>query len=516
MRNKIVDIQDAAASVPDGAALGVMGGGGGLVEPEALLEAIETRFLSSGTPTGLRVIHALGLGDRDRRGLNRLAYEGLVHKVIGGHWIWSPRMQALAREERIEAYVLPSGVTTQLLREIGAGRPGLITHVGLGTFVDPRQDGGRMNRSAQDTLVELIEIEGSTLLRYLPFPVDVALLRGSYADPDGNISMEEEPANLESFALALAAHNSGGRVIVQVRGIVERGQIPARQVRVPGALVDAVVVVPDQRQCHAFFYDPAISGQKRDKTFEEGAGEVVKQSDVEATSVRTVIANRAARELFDNAVVNFGYGIPDGVAKLLAARGETDRYYQTIEHGTYGGELLDGVLFGFARNASCMIDSPSQFDLYSGGGLDIAFLGFGEMDRMGNVNVSRLGGVTVGPGGFMDIAQNARKVVFCGTFEAKGVDYALGEGRIGIRRYGQVRKMVEAVDQITFSGSQAMATGQEVICVTERAVFELTNEGLCLREVAPGIDVQADILDRMDFAPVVGGSVAQMPLRAGR
>ena len=514
MRNKVIDIRDAAAVVPDGATLGVVGGGGGLVEPDALLAAIEERFLSTGGPVGLRVVHSLGLGDRDRRGLNRLAYEGLVSKVIGGHWIWSPRMQALAQEEKIEAYVLPSGVTSQLMREIGAGRPGLITHVGLGTFVDPRQDGGRMNRSAQDTLVELIEIGGRTLLRYLPFPVDVAALRGSYADADGNVSMEEEPANLEAFALALAAHNSGGKVIVQVRGLVEHSQIPARQVRIPGALVDAVVVVPDQRQCHAFFYDPAISGQQGGETAEEeGMGEG--NEGVEAPGVRAVIAYRAARELKENAVINFGFGIPDGVAKLVAARGETDRYYQTIEHGTYGGELLDGALFGFARNASCMIDSPSQFDLYSGGGLDIAFLGFGEMDRTGNVNVSRLGGVTVGPGGFMDIAQNARKVVFCGTFEAKGVAYEVGEGRVKIGRYGQVRKMVEEVDQITFSGSQAMAAGQEVICVTERAVFELTPEGMRLREVAPGIDVQADVLERMDFAPVVGGEIAVMPMAGG-
>lgn len=514
MRNKVIDVQEAAAMVPDGATMGVLGGGGGLVEPDALLAAIEDRFLATGGPVGLRVVHALGLGDRDRRGLNRLAYEGLVRKVIGGHWIWSPRMQALAREEKIEAYVLPSGVTSQLMREIGAGRPGLITHVGLGTFVDPRQDGGRMNRSAQDTLVELIEIEGRTLLRYLPFPVDLAALRGSYADADGNVSMEEEPANLEAFALALAAHNSGGKVFVQVRGLVERGQIPARQVRIPGALVDAVVVVPDQRQCHAFSYDPAISGQKGGETAEEEV-QADEQEGVAASDARAVIAYRAAQELYENAVINFGFGIPDGVAKLVAARGETDRYYQTIEHGTYGGELLDGALFGFARNASCMIDSPSQFDLYSGGGLDIAFLGFGEMDRTGNVNVSRLGGVTVGPGGFMDIAQNARKVVFCGTMEAKGVAYEVGGGRIGIRRYGQVRKMVEDVDQITFSGRQAMAAGQEVICVTERAVFELTPEGMRLREVAPGIDVQADVLDRMDFAPVICGEIAVMPMAAG-
>ena len=228
-----------------------------------------------------------------------------------------------------------------------------------------------------------------------------------------------------------------------------------------------------------------------------------------------MIAHRAASELYDDAVINFGFGIPDGVAKLVAARGETDRYYQTIEHGTYGGELLDGVLFGFARNASCMIDSPSQFDLYSGGGLDIAFLGFGEMDEAGNVNVSRLGGTTVGPGGFMDIAQNARKVVFCGTLEAKGVEYEVdGEG-IAVKRYGQIRKMVKEVDQITFSGLQAVESGQKVLCVTERAVFELTAEGMYLREVAPGIDLKADVLDRMGFEPIVPDVVGQMPFLDG-
>ncbi len=514
MRNKVTSASEAAALVPDGATLGTIGGGGGLVEADVLLAAVEARFLTTGSPTGLRVIHSLGIGDRDRRGLNRLAYEGLVRKVIGGHWIWSPRMQALAKEEKIEAYVLPAGVTAQLMREIGAGRAGLITHVGLGTFVDPRLDGGRMNRSAQDTLVELIEIDGRTLLRYKPFPVHVALLRGSYADPDGNVSQEEEPANLEAFAMALAAHNSGGVVIVQVRGLVEHGQLPARSVRIPGALVDAVVVVPDQPQCHAFFYDPSISGERRAFTAQTDTSQPAPTGEGNPVP-RALIAHRAAQELFENAVINFGFGIPDGVAKLVDARGETDRYYQTIEHGTYGGALLDGVLFGFARNASCMIDSPSQFDFYGGGGLDIAFLGFGEMDASGNVNVSRLGGTTVGPGGFIDIAQNARKVVFCGTFEAKGVVYAIDDQNITIERYGQVRKLVQAVDQITFSGQQALASGQQVLCVTERAVFELTEAGMCLRELAPGIDLRADVLERMDFAPIVPSEIPLMPLSTG-
>ena len=246
---------------------------------------------------------------------------------------------------------------------------------------------------------------------------------------------------------------------------------------------------------------------------EEARGDCIVGGEV--SGPRAVIAYRAARELYDNAVINFGFGIPDGVAKLVAAHGETDRYYQTIEHGTYGGELLDGVLFGFARNASCMIDSPSQFDLYSGGGLDIAFLGFGEMDSAGNVNVSRLGGTTVGPGGFMDIAQNARKVVFCGTFEAKGVEYEVDGERIAVKRNGQIRKMVQEVDQITFSGLQAVESGQKVLCITERAVFELTEAGMYLREVAPGIDLKADVLDRMEFEPIVPDEVRQMPFLDG-
>ena len=502
MRNKFISAEQAAAMVSDGATLGTIGGGGGLVEADALLAAIEARFLDTGHPQGLRVVHSLGIGDRDRRGLNRLAYEGLVSRVIGGHWIWSPRMQALARDEKIEAYILPGGVTAQLMREIGAGRPGLITHVGLGTFVDPRQDGGRMNQSAQDELVELIEIDGQTLLRYKPFPIDVAVLRGSFADPDGNISIDQEAANLEIFAMALAAHNSGGKVLFQVRTAVERGDLPARSVRIPGALVDAVVVVPDQPQSHAFFYDPTVSGERRG---------ILPPDPSRPFTIREIVARRAAAELFEGAVINYGFGMPDAIPKLVAARGETDHYYQTIEHGTYGGSLMEGVLFGFAQNPSCMIDSPSQFDFYGGGGLDIAFLGFGEVDAQGNVNVSRLGGVTVGPGGFIDIAQNARKVVFCGAFEAKGAKFNLGNGQLHIQRYGDVPKLVDQVGQITFSGEQALASGQQVLYITERAVFELIVQGLCLREIAPGIDLQQDVLARMGFRPVLPETVAQMP-----
>jgi acyl CoA:acetate/3-ketoacid CoA transferase len=500
--SKFVDADTAAAMINDDDSVVLIGGGGGLVEATCMHEAIERRFLTTGHPRGLCVLHSLGIGDRDKRGMNRFAHKGMVRRVIGGHWTWSPRMQEMAQQEEIEAYVLPGGVAMQLLREIGARRPGLFTHVGLGTFVDPRVEGGRMNKSAREPLTEVMEIDGRELLRYKPFPVNVAVIRGSMADPDGNISLDQEPANVDIYAAALAAHNSGGKVIVQVRTAVARGALPARAVRVPSALVDAVVVDPLQSMGYDVVYDPTMSGEIK------GLPSFLEPRPF---SVRQVIARRAFDELREGAVLNYGFGIPDGVARLVAERGMLDRYYQTIEHGTYGGELLDGTLFGYARNATAMIDGPSQFDFYSGGGLDIAFLGFGEIDRFGNVNVSKLGGVPVGPGGFIDIAQNARKVVFCGTFDAKGTKLSFGVHGLTVERHGEVPKLVADVEQITFSGREAVRRGQEVLYVTERAVFRLTGRGVTLTEVAPGIDPQTDVLARMGFRPDVHSAPALMP-----
>lgn len=492
--NKFMTADAAVQLIQDGDTVALIGGGGGLVEASALHEAVEKRFLETSHPRNLMLVHSLGIGDRKVRGVNRFAYEGLVRKVIGGHWVWSPRMQELARANKIEAFVLPGGVAMQLFREIGAGRPGLYTHVGLGTFCDPRVDGGRMNEAAKGSLAEIATIDGREYMRYLPFPVNVALIKGSYADAHGNVSLDEEPANVDVYAAALAAHNSGGKVIVQVRNAVEVGQLPARAVRVPGALVDAVVVDPGQRMGYDVVYDPTMSGEKK------GPPSPIVPSPF---TVREVIARRAAEELRDGAVLNYGFGIPDGIAKIIAERGEIDKYYQTIEHGTYGGELLTGNLFGYARNASAMIDGPSQFDFYGGGGLDMAFLGFGEIDAQGNVNVSKLGGMPVGPGGFIDIAQNARKVIFCGTFDAKGTNLAIGNGRLEIKKHGEVTKFVPNVEQITWSGAQGLKRGQEAIYVTERAVFRLTPDGVTLTDIAPGVDIRRDVIERMQFAPKV-------------
>ncbi len=492
--NKFVSVEQAVALIRDGDTVALVGGGGGLVEATCLHAAVEKRFLETGRPTNLTVVHSLGIGDEKERGLNRFAHKGMVKRVIGGHWRWSPRMQALARAEQIEAYSLPGGVIMQLFREIGAGRPGVLTHVGLGTFADPRYEGGRMNRSAQEPLVEVAHIAGQELLLYKSFPVHVALLRGSYADAEGNVSLAEETANVDIFAVALAAHNSGGKVIVQVRGAVDVGSLPAREVRIPGALVDAVVVDPNQAMTYEVVYDPTLSGERR--------GPVPVELP-EPFSPRQIIARRAYSELREGAVLNFGFGIPDAVAKLIAVRGQQARYYATIEHGTYGGTMLTGDLMGFVRNPTAMIDGPSQFDFYAGGGLDLAFLGFGEFDAAGNVNVSKLGGATVGPGGFVDIAQNAKKVVFCGTFDTKGTQIETGDGQLRVKRHGTVRKFVAQVEQITFSGQAALQRGHEIMCITERAVFQLTPHGVVLTEVAPGVDAQSDVIARMGFAPLV-------------
>ena len=508
---------EAAQLINDGDTVGLMGGGGGLMEATHMFEAVQLRFQTTGAPRNLTMLHALGIGDKKTKGMNCFAHEGLVRKVIGGHWVWSPAMQQLALDNKIEAYILPGGVSSQLMREIGAGRPGLISHVGLGTVCDPRFGGGRMNDAARDDLAEVIQMDGREYLRYKPFPIHIAIVRASAADEEGNISFEHEAANLDAQSLALAARNSGGKVIVQVRERLPQGALKAREVRIPAAWVDAIVVDPNQQTSYAIPFDPAFSGEltgaaRHASEAADHAAEVAAAQ--EAFTERQAVARRAAVELFNTGkvrpIINYGVGVPDAVAKLIAARNEHHRIYQTIEHGTYGGTLMDGVLFGYARNATAMLDAATQFDFYGGGGLDIAFLGFGEFDAEGSVNVSRLGGITVGPGGFIDIAQNAKKVVFCGTLAAKGVKLKTGDGSMRVIKQGSVRKLVNKVDQITFSGPQGQVRGQEVLYLTERGNFRLTAQGMELFEITPGIDLQRDILDQMEFIPRIAADLKVM------
>ncbi|HSW19451.1 MAG TPA: CoA-transferase [Ramlibacter sp.] len=485
-----VEAAAMAQEVFDGAVVVLSGSGGGLQEADHIAQALERRFLDTGHPRDLTLVHGLGIGDGVASGINRFAHKGMVKRVIGGHWTWSKRMQQLARDNEIEAYTLPAGPIQTLLREIGAGRHGLVTHIGLHTFADPRHGGGRCNARAVEELVEVVRLGDKELLWYKPFKVDFALVRGTAADPQGNLTSRDEPADMDVFAAAMAAHNSGGKVFAQVRDALDAPITPARAVTLPGVFVDCVCRFADQTQTTGAAYDLSMSGQLPIPS--------QRSAPPLPQGIRYLIARRAAQELQPDKCVNLGFGLPDGIPAIAQAEG-MEIGWTTIEQGPHNGELLGGHLFGATRYPSAIVKSTEQFDFFSGGGVDIAFLGMGEFDAQGNVNVSWLGDDIVGPGGFVDITQRAKKVVFCGAFEAKGLEVEQVGAGVRIVKHGTVPKLVPQVRHITFSGQRARADGQQVLYVTERAVFELAPEGLRLIEVPEGIDLVADVLDRIPF-----------------
>lgn len=502
-----VSPSETAQSIRDGDTIAITGNGGGMLEADAIFAAIETRFLATGHPRDLVLVHALGVGDGHERGVNRFAHPGMVGRVIGGHWSWSPSMQALARDNMIEAFTLPSGVISLLLRETGARRPGLITRTGLNTAYDPRFGGGAANDAAREAgpVSEIVTIGGEEYIRYMPIRPDIAIVRGTYCDEQGNISCAEEAGDLDAYAVALSAKNSGGRVLAQVREKRQSSECLARLVQVPGVFVDQIVVTPDQPQTHVGGYEPCLAGLPGPNTL--GA----KFEGLSLPSgARAIIARRAAMEIRAGQSVNFGFGIPGGIAAILTQQERLKDIWLTVEQGIHNGQLIDGALFGAAASPSAIMRSTDQFDFYSGGGVDTAFLGSGEIDAAGNVNVSRLGMDVVGPGGFVDISQGAKAVVFCGTFEASGLAVRATGGRLVIEREGRIPKFVDQVREVTFCGPSALKQGKPVMYVTERAVFRLLPEGLTLVEIAPGVDLHRDILDRMAFRPAVAADLVQM------
>ena len=464
--------------------------------PDALLDGLARRFRESGDPAGLTLLFAAGQGDGGEQGLNRLAEPGLLRRVVGGHWGLIPRVAALAVSGQIEGWNLPQGVISRLYRDMAAGLPGTVSRIGLHTFVDPRSQGGRVNERTTDDLVEVVHLGGEELLFYRATPIDVALLRGTSADEHGNITMEREALTLDNLAMACAARNNGGKVIVQVERIVSAGTLDPRLVKIPHILVDAVVVAPPElhRQTYATAFNPGYAHEVRIPL------DLIPPMPM---NERKIAARRAAMELPDGGVVNLGIGMPDGVSTVAAEEHVIDRITLTTEPGIVGGMPASGGDFGAALNPDALIDQNQQFDFYQGGGLDLTVLGMAELDADGNVNVSRFGPRLTGAGGFIDISQSARTVVFVGTFTAGGMQVGISDGRLTILSEGRSRKLVRHVEQVTFNGRYAASLGQRVLYVTERAVFAATPDGLRLIEVAPGIDVERDVLGQMDFAPIV-------------
>jgi propionate CoA-transferase len=508
MAPRVVTADEAAQLVASGDTLLIGGSGAGHSVPDTLIAAIARRFLSGGEPRDLTTVHPVGLGDRASRGIGHLAHPGLLKRVVCGTLVDSPPVERMAAANAIEAYTLPQGCLSQLTREMAAGRPGLTTHVGLHTFVDPRHGGGRQSERATEDLVELTAIGGKEYLFFKSFHVDIALVRGTSADEDGNITMEHEAVFGEMISMAQAARRAGGIVIAQVKRLALRGTLPPKQVKIPGMLVDLIVVDPGQTQTFFTEHDPAYAGEIK-----------VPPGHITALpfSVRKVVARRAALELYRGAICNLGSGISTGIASLAAEENVIDEVVLTNEQGLIGGVPASGNEPGAGRNYQAMVDQPYQFDFYDGGGLDLAFLSFAEVDEACNVNVSRFGDRIVGPGGFINISQNARTMVFSGTFTAGGLDIGWSDGKTRISREGAEKKFVGKVQQVTYSGALAAQNGQRAFYITERAVFRRNEAGrLELIEIAPGVDLERDILAQMQFRPAVSPALQAMDPRIFR
>ncbi len=502
-----ITADEAALLIEDDDAILISGSGGGHAVPEALLAAVERRFLAERKPRGLTSVSVVGVGDRALLGATHLAHEGLLKRAITSALVDSPGLARLAAEDKIEAYTLPQGVLSQLMRDMAAGRPGLLTKTGLHTFVDPRQQGARQSPRTPPDFVEVVNLAGEEWLFFKPVPVSVAFLRGTTADEDGNVTMEEEAVFGEMLAMAQATRRAGGIVIVQVKRMARRGTLPGKHVKIPGILVDFVVVDPEQRQTYATYYDPSYSGELR-----------VPDGDIQSLPFgpRKVMVRRAAMELFPGAVCNLGAGVSTGLSTIAAEEGLLDAAILTNEQGLIGGAPIMGRDSGGGQNFAAMIEQPAQFDFYDGGGLDLAFLSFAEVDAEGNVNVSRFGDRIIGIGGFINISQNAKCVIFSGTLTAGDLDIAWEDGRTMIRREGRHQKFVPKLEQICYSAGMGRARRQVALFVTERAVFRVGPRGLELIEIAPGLNPERDVISKMGFRPVVSSELKPMDARIFR
>ncbi len=510
-KSKVFTPEAAAQLIKDGDCIAISSAG--LIGyPDFVAYHLEKRFEETGHPKDLSLYSGCGHGvPQFHAGDARFAHKGMVRKVICSHPKPVPDMCKLIDENDVLAYMLPQGVLQQLYRVSAAKQPGLLTKIGIGTYIDPRLEGGRANSITTEDIVRVTEIDGEEWLFYKAFPVTAAIIRGTTADENGNLTVEREALKLEILEIAMAAHAGGGKVIAQVESVAAAGTLKAKDIVVPGELVDAVVVTEDiaeyHRQTCDTVYSPFLSGELR--------APAVKQGEVEAKplAANDVVCRRAAFELFPDAVVNVGVGIGSGVGDVAKNEGIETKVTFTLELGAFGGSPRSGGDFGATLNPTAFVAHPSMFDFYHSGGLDITFLGAAQIDQAGNVNASMFNGHSTGQGGFIDISQSARKVVFCTYFAAAGLKASVVDGKLSINQEGRIPKFVKQVDQITFSAKTAVEQGKPVVYVTERGVFQLTPEGVMLMEIAPGVDLEKDIIANMGFRPLISDDLHLMDER---
>lgn len=501
-------IQEVASSINDGDKI-ILGGFIGSVVPEAIEKELEKRFLSSGHPKNLELYFAAGQGDAKDRANNCLGHENMTAKVIGGHWGLVPKLQQLAIDNKIIAYNFPQGVISHLIRDSAAGKPGTITHVGLGTFVDPRLGGGKLNEKTTEDLVSLMKIEDEEYLFYKAIKPNVAILRGTKADTHGNITMEDECLVLENLAAAQLVSNNGGKVIVQVKEVVEYGSFHPQMVRIPGIFVDVVTVCEDPK-----LHMQTFSEQQNPDYCQQNSQKMGKtQNKARVLDVKKVVARRAALELRKGSILNYGIGVPEVISEVTDEEGVTDEMIATVEPGAIGGTPAGGLSFGASAFPEAVITQDQMFDFYDGGGIDQAFLGLAECDIKGNLNVSRFGPKIAGCGGFINITQNSKQVYFCGTFTAGKSKITIEDGKLNIEQDGSIKKFIQQVQQITFSAENALKNHKQVLYITERAVFKLAPDVIELIEIAPGVDLERDILAKMDFIPTISSDLKLMDAR---
>lgn len=474
---------------------------------ETILKELESRFLEKRTPNQLTYVHSCGQSNRTAGALYYMANEGLIKRVIGGHWGLCPKMMELISSNKVEAYCLPQGQMANMFHSMALREPGKISKIGLGTFIDPRIEGGKMNERTKplEDIVDILTIDGEDYIRYKEIPIDTLLIRGTYADENGNISTEEEAMLLEVLPAVMATKRFGGQVICQVKQVLEKRSIDPKKVTVPGVFVDAVVVsenpFEDHRQSSSWYYDPSYSGQAKVTESEQ---------DAIPLTARKMIGRRAMMELKENAVINVGTGIPnDVIGAIIAEENIVEEIMITVESGIYGGIPAGGIDFGVSKNPHALISHDRQFEYYNGAGIDYTFMGAGEMDKYGNVNATKMGDKAPGAGGFIDITTRAKNVIFCSTFTGKGLKVEINEDGLNIQEEGQIKKLVNEVQQISYNGKLAVETGQNMYFVTERAVFQLTKSGPMLIEIGKGVDLQKDILDQMEFVPLMAENIEQ-------